>query len=188
MKKIDFSKIQDTDRMVIFTDKCPCKDFVGKKLPILDPEYNLRFDDAIDFDGGNVVYSNEIVSGNTLPTLNDLNRMGWINEWFPYECHVMVFGEGFLSYDAFCITDKFGDICGIKVRKVQDWFKDNHGVKVSADAIRWNFDAWLHDHKSGYRDEKNGYHLFTPCGCNDLSFSYTTLHPLAEDWQTTYIY
>ena len=41
--------------------------------------------------------------------------------------------------------------------------------------------------KSGYRDEKNGYHLFTPCGCNPLSFRVSSLEP-ELDWQITYEY
>ena len=41
------------------------------------------------------------------------------------------------------------------------------------------------DLKSGYRDEKNGYHLFTPCGCNPLSLRATSLEK-ELDWQTTY--
>lgn len=60
------------------------------------------------------------------------------------------------------------------------------GFKVTKDAILHNYYAWAASLKSGYRDEKNGYHLFTPCGGNPFTLSATTLHELCSDWQTTY--
>jgi hypothetical protein len=66
---------------------------------------------------------------------------------------------------------------------VQKKFKEN-GYNVSLKAIKHNYDCWLCDFKSGYRGK--GYHLFTPCGCNPLSFRATTLHRKCKDWQTTY--
>ena len=36
------------------------------------------------------------------------------------------------------------------------------------------------------RDDGNGYHLFSPCGCNPLSVRLSTLHDLCSDWQVTY--
>jgi hypothetical protein len=65
------------------------------------------------------------------------------------------------------------------------WFNE-HGYAVSPEAVGHNLSAWWGDMKSGYRDEKNGYHLFSPCGCNPLSVRLTTLDKLCEDWQTTY--
>lgn len=65
-------------------------------------------------------------------------------------------------------------------------FKKN-GFNVTARAIYHNMSAWSADMKSGYRDDTNGYHLFTPCGCNPLSFRASSLHELCEDWQTTYV-
>lgn len=61
------------------------------------------------------------------------------------------------------------------------------GFKVSERAIMHNYNAWAHDYKSGYRDDGGGYHLFTPCGCNPLSFRLTALSDDSKDWQTTYI-
>lgn len=61
------------------------------------------------------------------------------------------------------------------------------GINVTREAIEHNYNAWLGDFKSGYRDEENGYHLFSPCGCNPLSFRASTLHKKCEDWQQTYI-
>lgn len=72
-----------------------------------------------------------------------------------------------------------------KVEKILKNFK-KHGFNVTADALHHNYSAWRCDMKSGYRDEKNGYHLFTPCGCNPLSFRATTLNEHCTDWQETY--
>ena len=47
-----------------------------------------------------------------------------------------------------------------------------------------NYEAWKNDLKSGYRDDENGYFLFTPCGMNGLRFNATEL--VGEDWQETY--
>ena len=66
-------------------------------------------------------------------------------------------------------------------------FKDN-GLNVTKEAIMHNYQAWRFDEKSGYRDEENNYHLFSPCGCNPLSFRATTLHEKCADWQHTYTY
>ena len=63
---------------------------------------------------------------------------------------------------------------------------DGAGFKVTKDAILHNYSAWLGCMKSGYRDEENGYHLFSPCGGNPFSLSATTLHELCSDWQITY--
>ena len=63
---------------------------------------------------------------------------------------------------------------------------EDAGYKVSKAAILHNYYAWSADLKSAYRDEANGYHLFSPCGCNPFILRATTLHPLCADWQTTY--
>lgn len=72
-----------------------------------------------------------------------------------------------------------------KLQSIINKFKKN-GFNVTREAILHNFSCWLADMKSGYRDEENGYHLFSPCGCNPLSLRATTLHPKCVDWQTTY--
>lgn len=71
------------------------------------------------------------------------------------------------------------------INEIFNFFQEK-GVNVSMDAIIHNFYAWMSGFKSGYRDKENGYHLFSPCGCNPLSMRYTTLNKLYEDWQTTY--
>lgn len=68
---------------------------------------------------------------------------------------------------------------------IQKEFIDN-GFNVTMEALRHNYEAWYYDLKSGYRDEENGYHLFSPCGCNPLSFSASELIE-GNDWQITYV-
>lgn len=63
--------------------------------------------------------------------------------------------------------------------------KEN-GYNVTRQALEHNYNAWLADCKSGYRDEENGYFIFTPCGCNNLYFNVTKLDD-HFDWQYTYI-
>lgn len=106
------------------------------------------------------------------PTLNQLRASGVdVRDGFPYR-----------SYDI--------DLPGVRVltpkraRKIVEEFKAN-GINVTLDAVMHNYAAWLADFKSGYRGED--FHLFSPCGCNDLSFRATTLDPSCEDWQTTYM-
>lgn len=69
------------------------------------------------------------------------------------------------------------------VKEVIKEFKTN-GFNVTEEAIIHNFEAWKSDYKSGYRDEINGYFLFSPCGCNSLRFNASEL--TNEDWQMTY--
>lgn len=64
-------------------------------------------------------------------------------------------------------------------------FKE-HGFNVTKEALLHNYYAWCGDYKSGYRDDENGYHLFTPCGCNPLRFSCTSLEYGCKIWQKTY--
>lgn len=62
-------------------------------------------------------------------------------------------------------------------------FKTN-GFNVTEEAIMHNFEAWRDDCKSGFKDEENGYFLFTPCGCNNLYFIACEL--TGVEWQKTY--
>jgi hypothetical protein len=112
-----------------------------------------------------------------LPTLNDLESEGKGRWVFAYD--TLSYVDETLSFCRCEEIDKF------KPYLVKKWFEER-GYKVSIKAIKHNFNAWLADAKSGYRDNKNGYHLFTPCGCNALSFHLTTLHPAAKEWQKTY--
>ena len=61
-----------------------------------------------------------------------------------------------------------------------------NGFNVTREALYHNMNAWVCGYKSGYRDNANGYHLFTPCGGNPLSFRASSLHESCDDWQKTY--
>ena len=62
---------------------------------------------------------------------------------------------------------------------------EGSGYNVTREAVIHNYCAWKCGFKSGFRDDKNGYFLFTPCGANDLSFTAYPLNP--EDDHKTYI-
>lgn len=108
-----------------------------------------------------------------LPDLNDLTREGRLIKRAVYREYDIEPGTLYRS-----ISNK-------KIKEICEQFKA-HGFNVTEDAVRHNYNAWLADLKSGYRDEENGYHLFTPCGCNPLSFRVTSLDDRV-DWQTTYV-
>lgn len=56
------------------------------------------------------------------------------------------------------------------------------GLDLPEEAFAENFDSWKNDYKSGhiYGD----FHIFSPCGCNHLSF-YVSLN-VGLDWQKEY--
>ena len=56
------------------------------------------------------------------------------------------------------------------------------GWQVTERAIVHNFEAWQHNLRSGYRDDRNGYFLFSPYGCNPLRFNASKI----ERFDTTY--
>ena len=58
------------------------------------------------------------------------------------------------------------------------------GFAVTEEALIHNYEAWRDDYKSGYLDKRNGYFLFTPCGCNPLMFRAERLN--GRDYQETY--
>lgn len=122
----------------------------------------------IDFECGRVYPNSRHDDGMPLPDLNDLKREGLLEAKYPYR-QFEVYPEDGQSLEGVLLSFK------------------SEGFNVTREAIAHNYEAWSMDMKSGYRDEKNGYHLFTPCGCNPLSFRLSTLHPIAEDWQRTYI-
>ena len=111
-----------------------------------------------------------------LPTIDDLYR------------------EGILEKEGTCIEKQYHIsfsnskhmLTDSDINKMIQEFKE-HGLNVTREAIEHNYQAWKYDNKSGYRDENNGYHLFTPCGCNPMSFTASSLHKKCEGWQTTYI-
>jgi len=104
-------------------------------------------------------------------TLNDLNKQG---------------GQTVHCYDE--VDLNFGTRFRIDEKKLNNIIERfaKKGFQVSKDAVLHQYNAWCHGFKSGYRDEENGYHLFTPCGGNPFSLRLTNLHEKCADWQTTY--
>ena len=143
---------------------------------------NLRYDTPFNLETGEIYEGDDLqrTGKNGLPddapegftTLNNLNAQK--------------LGHEVYCYDEYCINlgdkPKMGDK---EINAIIAEFEEA-GFKVTKKAILHNFYAWSGSLKSGYRDESNGYHLFTPCGGNPFSLSATTLHELCRDWQTTY--
>lgn len=130
----------------------------GLRMYLPPFDYPVDLDALVQYDPG---------ENDALPTLNDLLKEGLVtveNDYREYE----VFPEGF--------DDRFTapPMTGKRIRAIIDEFRE-HGFNVTRDAIIHNFKAWSDDLKSGFRDEANGYHLFSPCGCNPLRFSATSL-------------
>lgn len=111
------------------------------------------------------------------PDLNELVREGVIKEKHIYLSFDITLDAFRGRFTKRILTDE-------KIDRIVREFKD-HGFNVTKKAIRHNYEAWLSDFKSGYRDERRGYHLFTPCGCNPLSFRVSSLFE-ESDWQITY--
>lgn len=120
-------------------------------------------------------------------TINDLIAEGTVKgEFAPYREHEIRPAQ-FEEY-----TDEIADLAlddpGELYRRldapaIAREFAD-HGLQVSEKAILHNFHAWLGDLKSGFRDREA--FLFTPCGCNPLSFRASELYAACSDWQKTY--
>ena len=152
----------------------------GRVISLFDEDnhFYLRFDYPLDLENGTYEekeYSPTPDYDDSVVNLNNLIKQGKAKEVHCYdicEYNEDVYPNEFIYSPA-------------KIRKIHNYFVD-HGYNVTSDAIQHNLLAWMGDYKSGYRDDRNGYHLFSPCGCNPLSLRVSTLHPLCEDWQTTY--
>lgn len=115
-----------------------------------------------------------------LPTINDLIADGRLEgEFAPYREYRLEV-PGFESCRKW---DDVGEEPEPPYKEIIAEFARN-GFRVSKAALEHNFFAWINDAKSGYRGRN--YHLFTPCGCNRLSFCATELYPACRDWQQTY--
>lgn len=134
----------------------------GKKLQI--PYY---FGNRIDMDNL-ILYDEDETT--EFPTINQLIADERLKCCFTYE-----------------IIDKTYKIFNdhISIPKLQAFFR-KHGYNVTEDAIKHNLICYMANTKSGYRDDENGYHLFTPCRANYLSFRLTSLNDNCKDWQKTY--
>ena len=157
----------------------------GRVISIYDKDNNfyLKYNWVIDLDNGIIVRrveydgnitEEEIAKGYT--TLNRLLAEKKAKEVNCYDC---------LDFNMDVYMDDLELDKKVTAEMIIKFFRDN-GYNVTSDAVNWCFENWKYGFKSGYRDEKNGYHLFNPCGGNVLSIRLTTLNPLCDDWQTTY--
>jgi hypothetical protein len=149
----------------------------GKILVICDKDgkCQLMWDTPFSIESG-IIFKNEdevdaFHKGRTL-TLNILyaNKIG-------KEVH---------NYDEFRI--RVGEVKSLTNKGVKEICKEfkEHGFNVTEHAVLTNFANWQSGYKCGYRDDANGYHLFTPCGLNPFSLTATTLVD-GVDWQKTYL-
>ena len=161
--------MEEVRKPIIVTDKrdciwgCQLND--GRIIVTNNPDYFLRWDTPIELDG-------------VVTTLNDLVEQGKASRKLVtcYDEHeIDPFGR---NYNRTKLSEK-------KIKSILKEFAE-HGFNVTRKALMHNYEAWLYDEKSGYRDEENGYHLFSPCGCNPLSFRASSLDERCADWQTTY--
>lgn len=143
----------------------------GRLIEILslDGKFSINYGTPFNLETGEIA-PNGSLDGFT--TLNKLKAQGN--------------GKTVYCYDEYDVNLGYNPrITGAKIDKIIKEFKA-HGFNVTADALHHNYNAWRCDMKSGYRDEENVYHLFSPCGCNPLSFRATTLNEHCKDWQETY--
>lgn len=176
----DYSNYRgDTSRMIEFTDKAP-ENVRGRRLPIFNSTgIEIRFDFKIDAGTLRVIPAGEPeYAESEWPTANDLVAAGVVKEWHPYREADLWDAEknGFMHSNG-----------RPSIRKIKEFFR-NAGFEISTEAIMHNYRAWRADRKSGYIDEANGIHVFSPCGCNPFNLHVTELNGLCEDWQTTYTY
>lgn len=128
----------------------------------------MRYDTKVDLEHG---YCIGIDSGITyklckFKTISELVKDDIVYECVPYREYTISPTTRPINFDA-----------------IVSEFKAN-GFNVSKVALIHNYNAWLNDYKSGYRGKD--FHLFSPCGCNPLRFSATTLHATCTEWQQTY--
>ena len=145
----------------------------GRIVPVLwNGKWIMQFNQCLDLDKQIAYPSGVIVKG--LRTLNDWIKAGAKEVHLYDECDY--YGDGDWYPEELLDAD---------VEKIQSFFAE-HGYNVTKEAIMFCYNAWSLGGKSGYRDDANGYHLFTPCGANPLCFRLSTLDK-RSDWQTTYI-
>lgn len=170
-----------TDRMVIFTENAPAH-LSGRKLPIFGlpgsfPNIIMKFSAKLDLDNLVAISSDDPdYDICEFKTVTQLINDGIMEEWFPYRI--------FSIEDIDEKPELWKSKNRLDLDKIQKIFADN-GFIVIKEAIMHNFKAWKADLKSGYRDEKNNVHLFSPCGCNPFILRATELSDTC-DWQTTY--
>ena len=142
--------------------------------------YACRYDCKVDLENESFILSSdkEEYESSNLPKMEELVNQGIVKV---VSCIERKYDMNNIYQDRYRVSN----LSEKKIQSIINKFKKN-GFNVTREAIIHNFSCWLGDMKSGYRDEENGYHLFSPCGCNPLSFRASTLHPKCADWQTTY--
>lgn len=175
MVKPIITDIKAAEQAGLLTSGCYFID-ITTATPLFLP---LWFGNKLDLDRMLVYTDKDIDTHPELKDYNNLVKTGRIAELTIYR-----------NYD---IDLKDINDCSIRKKltakdfeKIIAEFKE-HGFNVTFEALKHNYSAWLGNLKSGYRDEENGYHLFTPCGANPLSFRATSLDNRL-DWQTTYVF
>ncbi len=143
----------------------------GRIIDLIDEngKFALKYDRAFNLRTGEIYPCNTHPEEST--TLNELTKQGGRT--------VHCYDEVDMNFSTrFRIDEK-------KLKRIKRFFLQK-GFNVTTEAILHQYCAWWIGMKSGYRDEENGYHLFTPCGVNPFSLRLTTLDERCSDWQTTY--
>lgn len=167
------------------------KKFTLKYMPVLDspsPRYHLLPD-------GTMVDVYEIGGYQVKVDIVAKKYIATYDEGYEY-CDIPTFNDlyrdGILDKERTCIENEYEyytektSLSKEDIDSIIQEFQEN-GFNITEEAIMHNYSAWCMDMKSGYRDEENNYHLFSPCGCNPLSFRASTLHEKCVDWQHTYM-
>ena len=154
----------------------------GRIISLYDKnnKFYMNYDFVLDLDKGVIIRKGGELTlydkCNGLTTLNELILSKKAKDVTCYDCLDF-------DMDVYACDPKLDK--KVTTKDIIKFFHDN-GYNVTSEAVFWCFESWKSGFKSGYRDQENGYHLFSPCGANALSIRLTTLNPLCEDWQTTY--
>jgi hypothetical protein len=160
---------------IVYLVKMPDRGFLLPNGKMIDL-YQYRYDCKLDLEKETyLTIGDKDYNQYDLPTITELVKQGIVKE---ITCIEREFDVNFPSCKINLTENDFDNI----ISK----FKAN-GFNVTKEALKHNYNAWLADCKSGFRDDDNNYHLFTPCGCNPLSFRASTLHKQCEHWQFTYM-
>ena len=153
----------------------------GRKLPMMGNPC-VRYDAKLDISSGDIIcWRDKDYDASPLPTINELISDGTLSEGSFLRKHEISFSDE----ESCAFKDEV--LCGRPLSLDFDALIAEfaaHGLKVSRRALEHNFFSWVYDFKSGYRCKR--CYLFTPCGCNPLSFTATSLSKYCNEWQTTY--
>lgn len=109
--------------------------------------YAVRYDSKVDIKNHKYLsFYDEGYDECDFPTFNDLYQKGIMPK------------EGTCIEKSYDYTTKKHKLSEKEIDSIIKKFKAN-GLNVTKEAILHNYQAWLYDEKSGYRDEENGYHF-----------------------------